>query len=282
MINKWDVFISHASEDKDSIVREIAFRLEQLGVRVWYDEFSLRLGDSLSRSIDQGLLDSDFGLVIISQNFLNKRWTDYEYRSLLAKEDGGKKVLLPIWYGVSKNDIGRFSLYLADKLALDASALSIDKVLLKVLEIIRPDIYQSIKAYNLFKEKMKTAKTIEVDFDRIIPREERRSKLTQQQEVRAKNIFYGIGRVLGSTIEDHVYRYELDTLPEREIQVWEIMNLCFLEFTDKYNIGDSNIRIEVATLLLGFSLGQLFNVRNVNDEGKVELYNLWTEYVYEF
>jgi len=42
-MDKWDVFISHASEDKDAFVRPLALALCNLGVRVWYDEFSLRL-----------------------------------------------------------------------------------------------------------------------------------------------------------------------------------------------------------------------------------------------
>ena len=78
----YDVFISHASEDKDSFVRPLANMLEQTGLKVWYDEFSLRLGDSLSASIDKGIMDSRYGILILSPNFLNKNWTDYEYRSL--------------------------------------------------------------------------------------------------------------------------------------------------------------------------------------------------------
>ena len=67
---KWDVFISHASEDKDTFVRPLAHALNNLGVKVWYDEFSLRLGDSLSRSIDKGLAESAFGVVVISPHFI--------------------------------------------------------------------------------------------------------------------------------------------------------------------------------------------------------------------
>ena len=78
---KYDVFISHASEDKDLIVRPLVTMLEKLSVRVWYDEFSLKLGDSLSASIDKGLLESRFGIVVLSKSFLKKNWTDYEYRS---------------------------------------------------------------------------------------------------------------------------------------------------------------------------------------------------------
>jgi hypothetical protein len=57
----YDVFISHATEDKDEIVRRLASELVLVGLRVWYDEFELRLGDSLRRKIDAGLARSRFG-----------------------------------------------------------------------------------------------------------------------------------------------------------------------------------------------------------------------------
>ena len=58
----WDVFISHASEDKSEFVRALSRQLRAFGVKVWYDEFSLKVGDSLSRSLDKGLANSNYGL----------------------------------------------------------------------------------------------------------------------------------------------------------------------------------------------------------------------------
>jgi hypothetical protein len=69
---EWDVFISHASEDKEDFVRLLAERLRTHGLRVWYDDFTLTVGDSLRRSIDRGLARSRYGIVVISPNFLRK------------------------------------------------------------------------------------------------------------------------------------------------------------------------------------------------------------------
>lgn len=69
---EYDVFISHASEDKDSVVRPLALALKEKGVNVWYDEFELKIGDSLRRKIDQGLSKSKFGIVVISRSFIKK------------------------------------------------------------------------------------------------------------------------------------------------------------------------------------------------------------------
>lgn len=75
---EYDVFISHASEDKDGVVRPLALALKSKGINVWYDEFELKIGGSLRRKIDQGLSKSKFGIVVISRSFIKKGWTNYE------------------------------------------------------------------------------------------------------------------------------------------------------------------------------------------------------------
>ena len=72
----YDCFISHACEDKDSFVRELALSLQDRGFKVWYDEFTLRLGNSLCNSIDRGIANSTCGIVVLSKNFFNKQWTN--------------------------------------------------------------------------------------------------------------------------------------------------------------------------------------------------------------
>jgi hypothetical protein len=71
---QWDVFISHASEDKESIVHSLAVALKDRGLQVWYDAFTLKLGDSLRASIDRGLVQSRFGVVVLSKHFFAKHW----------------------------------------------------------------------------------------------------------------------------------------------------------------------------------------------------------------
>jgi len=68
----YDLFICHASEDKESFVRPLADALRSKNVEVWYDEFSLKLGDSIRRSLDKGLSLSRFGVVVLSKVFLRK------------------------------------------------------------------------------------------------------------------------------------------------------------------------------------------------------------------
>lgn len=114
---KYDVFICHASEDKDRIVQPLAESLSELGARVWYDDFELTLGDSLRESIDQGLINSRHGIVILSESFFEKDWTKYELNSLTAMDVGNTKVILPLWYNVNREYVLQQSPALADKLA---------------------------------------------------------------------------------------------------------------------------------------------------------------------
>jgi hypothetical protein len=114
----WDVFISHASEDKDAIARPLAEALRDKGLRVWYDEFSLTVGDSLRKSIDQGLARSRFGVVILSKHFFEKHWPEQELNGLATREVGGKKVILPVWHGVGFEEVRQYSPTLADRLAV--------------------------------------------------------------------------------------------------------------------------------------------------------------------
>jgi hypothetical protein len=114
----YDAFISHTSEDKVEFVRPLANTLGKMGFRVWYDEFELRTGDSLRQSIDQGLVNSRFGIVVLSPAFFAKNWTKYEMNGLVAREIEGRNVILPIWHNITKEDILQISPSLADKVAV--------------------------------------------------------------------------------------------------------------------------------------------------------------------
>jgi hypothetical protein len=116
---QYDVFISHATDDKDAIVRPLAHALREEGLDVWYDEFELRVGSSLRRNIDTGLANSRFGAVVLSEAFFNKGWTNYELDGLVTRDvaSGGGQIILPIWHRVTKDEVLRYSPSLADKVA---------------------------------------------------------------------------------------------------------------------------------------------------------------------
>ncbi|WP_317235633.1 toll/interleukin-1 receptor domain-containing protein [Belliella filtrata] len=124
----YDVFVSHASEDKDEFVRDFVKQLQENGLKVWYDEFTLRVGDSLRRSIDNGLRNSRYGIVVLSEAFFSKEWPQRELDGLFAREVNGEKVILPIWHKISKNEVMEFSPIIADMLALNTSSFTIEEI----------------------------------------------------------------------------------------------------------------------------------------------------------
>ena len=133
---EYDLFICHASEDKESFVRGLAEKLSSKGLRVWYDEFTLLLGDSLRRKINYGLTKSRYGVVILSKKFFEKEWPQKELDGLVAREDGSNKVILPVWHGVTREQVQSFSPILADRLAV-SSDRSIDYVVNEILKIFK-------------------------------------------------------------------------------------------------------------------------------------------------
>jgi len=133
----WDVFISHAWEDKEALARPLAEALEERGLRVWYDEFTLRVGDSLRRSIDHGLANSRYGVVILSPNFFAKQWPQKELDGLVAREVSGEKVILPIWHNVTADQVREYSLTLADRVAV-SSDRGLEHVVEELLRVVKP------------------------------------------------------------------------------------------------------------------------------------------------
>ena len=114
----YHVFVSHASEDKDSVARPLVKELESRGLTVWFDEAVIKLGDQLRRKIDQGLARCDYGVVILSPAFFRKEWPQRELDGLSARETAdGKKAILPIWHDVDHVEVARFSPTLADRVA---------------------------------------------------------------------------------------------------------------------------------------------------------------------
>ncbi len=127
----WDVFICHATEDKEAFVRPLAEALRKRGFHVWFDEYTLRLGDSLRRSIDRGLSASRFGIVVLSPAFFSKEWPQKELDGLVSRESGGKRIILPVWHNVTAADVRMYSPTLSDRFAVASS-----EGLLRVVDMI--------------------------------------------------------------------------------------------------------------------------------------------------
>ena len=125
---EYDAFICHATEDKDDFVGPLAAALVEKGLRVWYDEFELRIGDSLREKIDAGLASSRFGVVVISPSFFQKNWTQYELEGLTARQMSGEKVILPVWHRITREEILKRCPSLTNIVASNSSTHTIEEI----------------------------------------------------------------------------------------------------------------------------------------------------------
>jgi elongation factor Tu len=131
-----DVFISHSGQDKDAIARPLAEALVARGVSVWYDEYELLPGDSLSGRVGEGLRDSCVGLVILSQSFFGSGWARWELDGLTNRQIAGElNVIVPVWHGVGADEVRSYSPPLADRFAV-RSTKGVDAIANDVLSVL--------------------------------------------------------------------------------------------------------------------------------------------------
>ena len=171
----WDAFVSHAWEDKEKLVRPLVKALSGLGVSLWYDEVSLKLGDSLSGSIDRGIAKSRNGIIVISPAFLNKNWPEAELHALMTRRIEAGLKLLPIWHNVGKEEVASFSPMLADLVALPTTDRTAQEVALGLLAEIRPDLYRAKGRSQL--EKLATGTAFEELENELLDLREKVSEL---------------------------------------------------------------------------------------------------------
>ena len=228
---QWDVFISHASEDKAALVEPLAKALRDLGAEVWYDEFTLTVGDSLARSIDRGLAQARFGVVVLSPAFFAKDWPEYELRGLLARELGRDKVVLPIWHNVSREEVLQYSPPLADKLALTSAGKSPEELAVRLLEVIRPDIYAEVHRRVAFLDMVRKAPVENVRLSALLPSPIRHEKLSDQLIGRIRLMRAALWGPYTHSMDFWVDGFKRDLHPEPEVAWWERLAACYLEYT---------------------------------------------------
>lgn len=138
---KYDVFICHSSDDKEEFVEPLVRELNRKGHLVWYDEDELEIGDSIRESIDDGLSRAYCGVVVLSDSFFEKNWTQYELNGLTSRNvDTDFPVILPVWYQISKETVMELSPPLADKKAVQTVGDDIERVATTLSSAIKSSI----------------------------------------------------------------------------------------------------------------------------------------------
>ena len=135
---EYDVFVSHAWEDKADFVEAFVQALEDREIKVWYDKSKIKWGDSMRARIDDGLRKSKFGVAILSPNYIaeGKYWTKAELDGLFQMESINGKTLLPIWHNLTKKQVMDYSPILASKLAMTTATMTAEEIADELLDML--------------------------------------------------------------------------------------------------------------------------------------------------
>lgn len=135
----YDVFISHAWEDKETFVNDFVAALEKEKISVWYDSNNISWGDSLRESIDRGLQKSKFGIVVLSPDYIKegKYWTKQELNALFQLETINGKTILPIWHNLTKKDVLEYSPIIADRNAMNTTMLTPEEIASELSKLLK-------------------------------------------------------------------------------------------------------------------------------------------------
>ena len=130
-LNQYDVFISHANKDKEDFVEELYKSITKSGVSIFYDKTSLEWGDNWKNKILEGTNKSEFAIIIISENFFDREWTEIELNEFLTRQNKvGQKTILPIIHNISMEDLREKYPAVADIHAISTKDHSCDEIAL--------------------------------------------------------------------------------------------------------------------------------------------------------
>lgn len=85
MVDSPNVFICHSSEDKEIFVENFANNLFKKGIDAWVDKYEIKFGESIVEKVNEGLKNSDKGVIIFSKNLNNSLFAMAEVDSLIYK-----------------------------------------------------------------------------------------------------------------------------------------------------------------------------------------------------
>lgn len=138
---EYDVFVSHAWEDKENFADEFVLELRNQGLKVWYDTERLKWGDSMREKIDKGLSKSRYGVVILSPNYIaeHKYWTRAELNGLFQVETVNGKTILPIWHNLTKKQVVEYSPIIADRKAMTTALMTPAEIAVELKALFTPE-----------------------------------------------------------------------------------------------------------------------------------------------
>src|SRR5215813_3440446 len=134
----WDVFISHATEEKAEVAVPLTRKLEERGLRVWLDRQQIDLADNLRGKVNEGIARSRFAVALLSARYLDKKWTLDELDAFMAREELGPRVVLPVLHGIEAATLAEKYPLLANRIFGDTSK-GLDMVADQIVRVVLKD-----------------------------------------------------------------------------------------------------------------------------------------------
>lgn len=265
----WDLFISHASEDKSNFVDPLANRLKDLAVRVWYDRFVLTPGDRLTEKIAEGLAQCRCGVLVLSKAFIGKPWTRYEVSGLVNRfvEEGTR--LIPIWLDVARSDVAAFNPALADLFSISGSPNAIDDCAMEILRVVRPQLHENLSLLNALdraKVTVEKRSISEVKTEGPI----RHHDLAPEFLLRLQNIWFATRDVFPISLAKTIENFQKDLRPEKEATAMERLVSALNITMDILKSQDLVLRKKAWHVLISFSVGNHEDVFEKVDKGQID------------
>jgi hypothetical protein len=227
---KWDVFISYASEDKAELAIPLAETLRNEGLRVWFDRFELRPGDSVSRSIEEGLANSSAGVIILSSTSLRKNWTNYEIAALKQLYINFGTRIIPIWKEIGVDELKLTAPGLLDLRSLSTSEFSLEEMAYEIIAVVSPATLSRLNAKSTWKVFRETALVQSIPLKDLKRSHRQRQKLSAQSLSRIRVLHSVFYEVLQDDIETWIDNFCRDLSYEEEILFWELTAALFLDW----------------------------------------------------
>ena len=229
----WDVFISHASEDKAQLVRPLADALQEYGVKVWFDTFNLRPGLNLSQSIDAGIAGAEFGIVVLSPYFITKKWPLLEFDALSKRQAQGDR-LIALWHNLPSDKRPDWTRSLDPEKALDTAELPLTALTMRILEWVRPDLARFIQrklAYQALQERRARGefKTVTKQYGELEIRDRLIDRLPPALVNRVDLVRAVLAEVNPHSLEYWLDGFMRDYRPEVNIADWERIAAMYQE-----------------------------------------------------
>jgi hypothetical protein len=253
-----DAFISHASEDKKALAEPIYHSLTNYGQDIWLDKYELIPGKSLMRQIDDGLIASRYGILLITPSFMKKSWPKVELQALFSAMMAGEKEIIPVWHDVTQKDVRKFSPLLADLLAVTTSGKTIDDVAVEILRVVSPKMAQGLLRVRIAEERMNNSDYKQLEIDDLptiqsggpIVHEELPKRVISDAalicEIFSEFKFMNLIEFMDNLSRDHHY--------DNELTVWHKISAIYLWSIQKFRLQKHEERKQAFTLINALSM----------------------------